>query len=542
MADEAVIRIVLEGEGGSGQVSTPSTPSPSAPSPSTSSSGSGSPRAPIKPNPPPDPTAFFDPRRYDQSGVINKRAEAERKRLETQKLRDEKKAEVDKRKTERERDRDISKTEKDRDRSIAKINRDQERRRKRIEKEIQRANKQQDAERKRIEQESDKGSNKVLQDAERNRSKGEIEKRKRMRERLRARKSERLQQQREVAKLERERKRSEPKPPFDPSEVAKKRREGERRSAQVDEAYKKEYGDEEQHKGPLDLIFARISTLRGTLGGLLGTTLGASLDVFHVLRREQAEYQKREKRKALLREADNVEAEKYGAAADRYGNDPSSSERVGNKATAFNLVKSGLDIAGKFNKSKQQPLPGADSLGKAADTGKLDRGEDPTAALSGIAGAIASFGGYVPVIGAAVVAIGASVAVISTLLNSVDKMAENYGQYNPMVAQAQAMGEMRKIMGDMRRAQEIGPQLAEYIQAQTDMQQKFEDIKVKIYSKIVPLLTSMYTAMGFMLGIMDDNKNAQIEDPTEIILRKANESKIGSTTELDLKQDIITGL
>ena len=564
MADEAVLRIVLEGDGGGGGSSsspTSTSPPPSTPPPSTSGSSSGAPPAPRKPKPPFDP---FDAARAerekrdqevakdaayqqlfpsDPSGALNKKAESERKRIETQQRRDEKKVQAENRKIERERDRAISKIENERDRNIAKINRDQERRRKRIEKEIQRANKQQNAERKRIERESDRGAGKVLDDAERQRNKGEIEKRKRMRERLRDRKNERLRVQREEAKLERANKKQEPRPPFDPTEMAKKRRESERRSAQVEDAYKKEYGDEEQHKGPLDLIFARISTLRGTLGGLFGTTVGATLDVFHILRREQAEYQRKEKRKALLREADDIEAEKYGEAAEKYRGDPSASTRAGGKVGLVDFAKAGVGIAGKMSKSKGPSIPDAPSLGSAIDTGKIDKKEDPYATVTGVAGAMAKFGGAIPVIGAAVVAIGAAVSIVSSLMNSINRMADNYAQYNPEIAQAQSLVEIRKTLNDMRRAQESGGELAKFIEAQGRMEQRWEEIKLKLLMVIIPTLTNILEVVGRMLKIREDEL-FDIKDPAEIVLNDPTLTAmgIGATTELNRANDTIGGL
>ena len=87
--------------------------------------------------------------------------------------------------------------------------------------------------------------------------------------------------------------------------------------------------------------------------------------------------------------------------------------------------------------------------------------------------------------------LGEMTKALSVVMTAFDKAAEHYGQYSPQIAQAQAMAEVRQTMGDLRRAQEIGPDMARYVQSQSEMQQKFEDIKIKLLMQIVPVVTGI---------------------------------------------------
>lgn len=321
-----------------------------------------------------------------------------------------------------------------------------------------------------------------------------------------------------------------PRPEFDPMEVAKKRRDSERRAAQVQDAYEKEYG-EQSKRGSLDLIFAKISTLRGTLGGLLGTTVGAGLDIFHLMRREQFEQEKKDKRKQLLKEADEASATKFADVADKYDADPRSTTMAGSISSALSLAKKGFGVGDKPSKSKSPDLPSASSLAPAPEDGTgIDRGEDPYKATTGIAGAIEKFGGYVPVIGAAVISVGAAVSVMSSLMNSVNRMAENYGQYSPEIAQAQALADIRKTLNDMNRAYKSSDEMSKFIEAQSNMEQRWEDIKLKIMMVVIPILTDILDTVARLLSIAEGDQ-FDVQDPTEVILNDPNRQRYAPTSE-----------
>ncbi len=85
--------------------------------------------------------------------------------------------------------------------------------------------------------------------------------------------------------------------------------------------------------------------------------------------------------------------------------------------------------------------------------------------------------------------VGEATSSLGKFMAAADATATRYGEYSPQIAMAQAQAEIQQVMGDMRRANESGPQLAAYIKAQGDLQQKYEDIKIKILTKILPIVT-----------------------------------------------------
>lgn len=176
------------------------------------------------------------------------------------------------------------------------------------------------------------------------------------------------------------------------------------------------------------------------------------------------------------------------------------------------LVGVGLDVTNKVRRAR-------------ADTPKAPKAEvAPSNAEQAV----------VPVLGAeslapggmgaaaAVAVVGAVVAAVvigfKSLINEANKMAERYGEYNPEIAQAQAMAEIRKITGDMRRAQESGGELAEFIKAQSEMQDRWEDVKTQVMRKIIPVITGILEVLSALFGIAAGRDVKEIQDPTHLLL------------------------
>jgi hypothetical protein len=110
------------------------------------------------------------------------------------------------------------------------------------------------------------------------------------------------------------------------------------------------------------------------------------------------------------------------------------------------------------------------------------------------------------------------------------------------VAQATAMAELRQVLGDIRRGGEVGPALANYVNARADLQQKYEDVKVRILEQLLPAVTGgmkvverllpvvelvakLVVAATPIVGILEllnrilPDSSAEITDPTEEVLR-----------------------
>lgn len=152
---------------------------------------------------------------------------------------------------------------------------------------------------------------------------------------------------------------------------------------------------------------------------------------------------------------------------------------------------------------------------------------------------------------------GEMVTSFAALMNAIDGTAKRYGEFSPQIAQAQAMAEVNHTMGEIRRAQESGPELARFVQMQGRLQEKFEDIKIKVLMKILPLveaigdaieglmptanamegsagqLANIATGVGVLgsvgqmiANLMADQTNIDAADPTDMITQ--NPAPFGS--------------
>lgn len=112
---------------------------------------------------------------------------------------------------------------------------------------------------------------------------------------------------------------------------------------------------------------------------------------------------------------------------------------------------------------------------------------NPATTIKKVGGAIEGFGEKIPVVGKFIGALGTATSALGSFMTALDGLIERYSQFSPQIAQAQAMNEIRQTFGDIRRAQQLGPQLTRFLNIQGEMQQKFEDIKVKLLLKLMPI-------------------------------------------------------
>lgn len=99
--------------------------------------------------------------------------------------------------------------------------------------------------------------------------------------------------------------------------------------------------------------------------------------------------------------------------------------------------------------------------------------------------------------------LGESVKQFAGFMDSVTGTAKRYGEFSPNIAAAEAMVDIQQTMGDFRRAQEAGPELARYIKAQGDLQQRFEDAKMKLLLKILPAVTTIVNTLEAIMAAGD---------------------------------------
>ena len=264
-----------------------------------------------------------------------------------------------------------------------------------------------------------------------------------------------------------------------PEARARKRRESEIETAREDAAYKEMYGDPNKETG-LDQFLKIADQLRGTIGGLAGAVVGATLDVVSAFRKAQ------------------VETTKSNAQ-------PSATAMVGAAATA--------EVAGS-----------AEAAG----------------------GAVAA---AVPLVGVII----AAVAAFKLLIQSIDETSRKYSQYSPELAGAQAYAEITRTLGDFRRAQEVGPELSTYTRIQADLQNEYENVKIKLMMQILPMIEVIMKGTGSLLTLLNNllpgiNQSAQeTEENTGVVAAvnrwlqewlNNNQNNVMSPTEVLLRGQV----
>lgn len=99
--------------------------------------------------------------------------------------------------------------------------------------------------------------------------------------------------------------------------------------------------------------------------------------------------------------------------------------------------------------------------------------------------------------------IGHSISAIAMFMQAFDGMVERYSGYNPALAQTYAEASIVNVLGDIRRAQEAGPALMQYIEARTELQQRFEDVKIQLLNAMAPALNAAMKAIQAGLPLIE---------------------------------------
>lgn len=97
-------------------------------------------------------------------------------------------------------------------------------------------------------------------------------------------------------------------------------------------------------------------------------------------------------------------------------------------------------------------------------------------------------------------AAGEAAKALGGVMQELNQTADKYGQYNAQIAQAQAIAEVRTELGNLRRAGESAPDLAKFVQLQSDLQQQFEDIKIRLLSKLLETVNPAMEAIGSIMS------------------------------------------
>ena len=306
-----------------------------------------------------------------------------------------------------------------------------------------------------------------------------------------------------------------PTAPFDPMEEARKRREKEEQKAQVDAAYKEQYGDGSKNTD-MDSVLKIVDSLRGTIGGVFGQVVGSVLDVVSSINKMQGTGSAAVKVPNISSTSKVPSTSSIPAGVPKTGGAGATSTAAGGAGAVGAEAGAAAGGAGAMASlaAAAGPIGIAIAVFSAVVTtlsAVKDAGTAAVRALGGFAQAVASpdadpatvmegMGGAITkttekfiylgnLIGVFGPIIGEAAKEMGALMQAITATADRYGEYNPQIAQAQAIAEVRHTLGDMRRAQEAGGELARFIQTQGELQQKFEDVKVKILVKIVPIVT-----------------------------------------------------
>lgn len=323
---------------------------------------------------------------------------------------------------------------------------------------------------------------------------------------------------------------------FDPHEEAVKKYDRELRKQQVDDAYKKLTGDEDgEGDSSFDKVLGAVGKMRGTLGGVLGPMVGAALDVVSAVSDMDKGFKKKRVPEALeALPADTLEAVPADVLEAKPANSPDvpldaipvanvtetagdAAKAVGGAGKAFGALGEVAPVAASVAaivmaaKALQDAVTAAVIGGARAAIGAVSGianfaaspNADPSAPIADFGKAISSAGdkvsSVVPVLGLLYTVVGDTTTAFASLMQNIDKTAQRYGQYSPEIAQAQAIAEIRHTLGDMRRSQEISAQMSEYLAAQSDLQQNIEDIKVKMLAQILPVVTRILEVINAVM-------------------------------------------
>jgi hypothetical protein len=100
-------------------------------------------------------------------------------------------------------------------------------------------------------------------------------------------------------------------------------------------------------------------------------------------------------------------------------------------------------------------------------------------------------------------ALGEAVQGLSRFMTAIDGMVDRYKRYTPQLAYAEAGARVTQTLGDVRRAQEAAPALSAYVAARSDLQQKFEDTKIRILNRLLPLAIAGMESIGTLLVVAE---------------------------------------
>ncbi len=297
----------------------------------------------------------------------------------------------------------------------------------------------------------------------------------------------------------------------------------------------------EGQKTWFDTILDVMDKLRGTLGGLFGTVVGGTLDLISAHRKSQTGRQSQatptqiaQASRALF-PGEQVPVAPPGMEWGRLPESPRMGpggmgpptpfspgqlvpKRIYSKAPVAGIpggapFQPGVLAPGQPGTSPLAGMSGSGAAGGAVaaikalvafgyaikdttnvvvDSGSkfatsmISASAAPSKFIGDVSSSIRSFGDSMGVFGALISNVGALGQTLGSVMGEVNQMADRYGAVNPQIAMAQSMADLRQTLGDFRRGQDAAPDLVNFINQQSQLQQKFEEVKIRALNKMMP--------------------------------------------------------
>lgn len=291
---------------------------------------------------------------------------------------------------------------------------------------------------------------------------------------------------------------------FDPAAEASAQHETEVRREQIKATYERMYGSAQQTASAFDLTLDFAQKMRGTLGGAFGALVGATLDIVASIRgvapaaKSSARVEAERRLQVPGTSGQPNIARPESLAGGGSGGQPS--------ASATQLATSAANAPQPVSGGAVATASGsiAPAAGGEAAAGAAVAGGESAAGAAAAAGGLATAAGAAAAALAPVAVAAVAVAIGMKAIDSVvSPLVQKYGEYNAQIARAQAMAEVRQTYGDIRRANENAPELAQYVELQSRMEQSFEDVKVALISRLLPIANSIMEIVTALMPFFD---------------------------------------
>lgn len=265
-------------------------------------------------------------------------------------------------------------------------------------------------------------------------------------------------------------------PGFDPEAEARRQMEMEReakaKAEQVDRARREidaEYGLRKNREEQ----FAREREERAK------RSLDPEYRVRQQMEREQRDKRDRDEMDSIRKKIDP----QYKTAREREERQ-SLNERRGNVTERLGMVNQTVGAAGQV------------AAGVAAG--------DPSATFDGVLRganvASTALMGIAPIAGAVGLALTGMASAAKGVYDGLQRTADRLAPFSAQLTVAQVQADIRQLMTDMRKAQQLGPELAKFVEQSSKAREKYDDAVTRLQLKLLPIATEL---IEILTGILN---------------------------------------